>query len=1120
MERSHPSDPRILYRGLAIALLGLVLLASDAGAVEEFAPLRELDWNYVIHPEAEAPTSVETAARLRDLVRYGSELLQGSDYPGDAYCPVELGITDFRSDLMSPWADASGQGSSVGNPPPPFVDTIHLVPDYIGIGIGFTVPASDKIVVDVDTGFVRRGATLTHEIGHAAGVEHCDTSLMGSDGTSTPLSCNGHPDPGLPRRGIADFQCSRFKSAAVDNGRTAECLLVDSSQPSVVYPAPRFSLCGSGAGYCDGHGRCVESDVACVTPTGLAPRGADCSDSDLCRACNHTSGLDYDDPSPGELNLLQPLRRRIAAECVPCASRAEPRLGIMSTQTLYFTGSGFPSPLEAGPGLTLWMPPGGIWGSDTLFQMRFPQRVVTSILDLERETSGLALASESFAFYTAATQSGANDLLLKLEPHGAGITEIGELNHADIQALVFGADDTVLFGVTVDPATGASRLIDIDPGTGASAVLGTIALTFVTDLAFDAASGTLWAAADSGAALLELDVTDATTVAQSTTPRPYQSISYYDGTLWGVPPFGHLQALLYWDIEDAEVGILMSYDIPWEGGMVVGSLCGNDRLELGEQCDDGNLYGGDGCTAACKIAPLAPEADPAISDQDGDGVADALDNCPTDTNQSDPDADSIGGSCDNCPNLANNGQLDSDGDGAGDACDNVPLVANPDQLDSDGDGIGDLFDNCPFVDQMDPTLSLLGADQTDTDADGQGDACDIDDDNDGRRDRRDRCPLDPFASQDDFDFDRMGDACDVCPYDRDNDSDLDGRCLVDAAGALADLCPSRYAPFDLDFDYDGVGYHCDNCRMPVPDSQAAAARWAPYFNPDQSDIDGDGTGDLCDADDDGDGVEDVDDNCPATSNAAQTDTDGNGVGDACPSRCLGDECDADGDGIFDQLDNCSEIPNGPGDAVGDQIDANGDGYGNICDADVDDNGRVDYFDLNLVLDAAKIVSTDPVLDLDSDGAVSLVDVGRVLLQLTVSGVPGPSGAAGPGDSDGDAVIDPVDNCSLVQNANQVDQDADGLGNACDCDFTNNGSCGLADVLNFLNDFCVDNPDYNQGGLDCTGPGNTTKSGLATDMNGDGVDASGNGGLVTLADSALWADAAEDGLPGPGTAPLP
>jgi len=56
---------------------------------------------------------------------------------------------------------------------------------------------------------------------------------------------------------------------------------------------------------------------------------------------------------------------------------------------------------------------------------------------------------------------------------------------------------------------------------------------------------------------------------------------------------------------------------------------------------------------------------------------------------------------------------DSDGDGIPDAVDNCPFVPNPDQADSDNDGVGDACDNCPLVanaDQAtDGTSSGLGA---------------------------------------------------------------------------------------------------------------------------------------------------------------------------------------------------------------------------------------------------------------------------------------------------------------------------------------------------------------------------------------------------------------------------
>jgi len=69
--------------------------------------------------------------------------------------------------------------------------------------------------------------------------------------------------------------------------------------------------------------------------------------------------------------------------------------------------------------------------------------------------------------------------------------------------------------------------------------------------------------------------------------------------------------------------------------------------------------------------------------------------------------------------------------------------------------------------------------------------------------------------------------------------------------------------------------------------------WSAWFyDPDQTDDDGDGLGAPCDgcpddanadqADTDGDGVQDACDNCPNDANADQADTDGDGWGDACP----------------------------------------------------------------------------------------------------------------------------------------------------------------------------------------------------------------------------------------------
>ncbi len=60
-------------------------------------------------------------------------------------------------------------------------------------------------------------------------------------------------------------------------------------------------------------------------------------------------------------------------------------------------------------------------------------------------------------------------------------------------------------------------------------------------------------------------------------------------------------------------------------------------------------------------------------------------------------------------------------------------------------------------------------------------------------------------------------------------------------------------------------------------------------------------GDACDDDMDGDGINNVEDNCPLMSNADQADMDEDGIGDAC------DE-DIDGDQIPNMVDACNDTP--------------------------------------------------------------------------------------------------------------------------------------------------------------------------------------------------------------------
>lgn len=97
-------------------------------------------------------------------------------------------------------------------------------------------------------------------------------------------------------------------------------------------------------------------------------------------------------------------------------------------------------------------------------------------------------------------------------------------------------------------------------------------------------------------------------------------------------------------------------------------------------------------------------------DADGDGITDALDNCPTVPNptQADIDNDGHGDDCDPCPSFSNPGPTpcpttttttlppDTDGDGITDALDNCPAIPNPTQADADNDGHGDDCDACPL----------------------------------------------------------------------------------------------------------------------------------------------------------------------------------------------------------------------------------------------------------------------------------------------------------------------------------------------------------------------------------------------------------------------------------------
>ncbi len=144
-------------------------------------------------------------------------------------------------------------------------------------------------------------------------------------------------------------------------------------------------------------------------------------------------------------------------------------------------------------------------------------------------------------------------------------------------------------------------------------------------------------------------------------------------------------------------------------------------------------------------------------------------------------------------------------------------------------------------------------------------------------------------------------------------------------------------------------------------------------------------------DSDGDGVQDVADNCPSTPNPSQSDSDGDGLGAACDGDLDNDGVpndidafvwnaewtkDTDHDAIGDRGDNDDDgdgIPDSqdpdPLNYVSDFRDNDTDGEGDACDEDDDNDGMLDTFEIANGLDP--LTPVDASEDLDGDGFTNL-----------------------------------------------------------------------------------------------------------------------------------------------------
>ena len=542
---------------------------------------------------------------------------------------------------------------------------------------------------------------------------------------------------------------------------------------------------------------------------------------------------------------------------------------------------------------------------------------------------------------------------------------------------------------------------------------------------------------------------------------------------------------------------------------------------------------GDGIGDACDFCN-----GPGAADGDADDRCDSVDNCPAIPNpgQEDADGDGVGDACDGCPAVANPEQLDTDANGVADACARCAPWTDP-----DGDDVCDGEDNCP----RDPNAS-----QVDEDGNGTGDACEPAP-NDECANAAVVGAL-PFvttfsggtataASGEIFN-------CIRCWPPRESrglwyqfTAPVAGVYAADVSGSELDADLAVFTGDCAASDMTAAG----SCESGTSGVQrvlfTACAGTTVRILAGQSDCYWQRTAPTGPVhlavyrvlspvpDRDSDGADDCTDNCPAWWNADQADPDGDGTGDACEVHPDRDSC-PNAEPIpalpFSETVDTSTATSGPEDS----------GCG--CTPTGQTNSHTTWYRLTapdtglLTVDTTASPSGSFKVTIffgtcDSRGFKGCGDgvaSGRVCagenlfllvadpdcssvhneLNLNVGLTPTPAGDydsdgiddctdncfykpnPGQDDTDGDRRGDACDNCPALPNPNQRDADYNGLGDACQpcplgLDYDNDGVCFPQD-----NCYWTANPSQADGDADGTGDACDNCDGPGTDSDWDGV----------------------------------